>query len=137
MFKLSRRSYDRLTGVDPVLIHLVERAIKTTKVDFGIAFLGGRRSPLEQHKLFTDGFSTKDGFAKRSKHQSGMAFDVIPFVDGRVAQNQWNYAMVVSAILIKADELGLNVRSGTNWDMDNTFLEDQTFQDYGHIELVL
>ena len=136
MFKLSRRSYDRLTGVDPRLIYLCEQAIKTTKVDFGIAYLGGRRTAEQQKQIFDEGFSKKDGYVKLSKHQSGQAFDFIPFVNGRVVENPWNYAMIVSAILIKADELGLKVRSGTNWDMDYEFLTDQNFQDYGHIEIV-
>ena len=125
-----------MNGVDPRLIYLCEQAIKVTKVDFGIAYLGGRRTAEQQKQIFDEGFSEKDGYIKLSKHQSGQAFDFIPFVNGTVVENQWNYAMIVSAILIKADELGLKVRSGTNWDMDYEFLTDQKFQDYGHIELI-
>ena len=137
MFKLSRRSYDRLTGVDQRLIYLCDEAIKITPIDFGIAYLGGRRTAEQQHELFDEGRSTKDGFVKLSKHQSGKAFDVIPFVNGRVVENPWNYAMIISAILIKAKEFELDIRSGTDWDGDGEFLTDQTFQDYGHIELMI
>ena len=36
MFKLSKRSHDRLFGVDPRLVAVVETAIGITKVDFGV-----------------------------------------------------------------------------------------------------
>ena len=135
-FILSKRSYNRFKGVDPRHIALAERAIQITPVDFGVAWMGGVRATSEQKKIFKAGNSTKDGVIKKSKHQSGKAWDFIPFINGKVIENAWNYAMIVSAILIAADELGFKVRSGTNWDMDNEFLTDQTFQDYGHIEII-
>ena len=137
MFKLSRRSYDRLTGVDPRLIYLCEQAILRTKIDFGIAYLGGRRTAKQQNELFNEGRSTKDGYVKLSKHQSGMAFDVIPFVKGKVIENDWNYAMICQAILSTADDLELKIRTGSNWDMDEEYLTDQTFKDVGHYELMI
>ena len=137
MFKLSRRSYDRLTDVDYRLIYLCEQAIKKTKVDFGIAYLGGRRTAEQQNELFKADRSTKDGYTKLSKHQSGQAFDVIPFIKGKVVENDWNYAMICQAILSIADLLELKIRTGSDWDMDGEYLTDQTFKDVGHYEIIL
>ena len=36
MFKLSGRSIDKLEGVKPELVEVVEKAITLTKVDFGV-----------------------------------------------------------------------------------------------------
>lgn len=127
MFRLSRRSYARLTGVDSRLIYLAEQAIKITPVDFGIAFLGGRRTAEEQNELFRDGFSQKDGYTNLSKHQSGQAFDILPFVNGVPKLDEVYYGMAVSAILITAKELDLAIQAGALWT---------NFKDLPHIELL-
>ena len=36
-----------------------------------------------------------------------------------------------------ANELGLTLRSGMDWDMDSEYLIDQTFNDYPHFEIRL
>ena len=137
MFKLSRRSYARLTGVDPRLVYLCEQSIKRTRMDFGIAYLGGRRTAEQQNELFSEGRSTKDGYNQLSKHQSGQAFDVIPFVRGKVVENDWNYAMICQAILSTALDLELKIRTGSDWNINGEYLTDQTFKDVGHYELIL
>ena len=38
MYKLSSRSLEKLEGVNPVLVDTVKRAIKLTKVDFGVIY---------------------------------------------------------------------------------------------------
>jgi peptidoglycan L-alanyl-D-glutamate endopeptidase CwlK len=43
MFKLSKRSHDRLFGVDPRLVAVVNSAIGITKVDFGVTIDERRR----------------------------------------------------------------------------------------------
>ena len=35
-FQLSKRSHDRLVGVNPKLVEVVSRAIQVTTVDFGV-----------------------------------------------------------------------------------------------------
>ena len=140
MFKLSRRSYDRLTGVDQRLIYLCDQVIKITPVDFGIAFLGGRRTAKEQMDLFMQGrkliddkwvkvgatVTNKDGYDKLSRHQSGQAIDVLPFVNGRVDQDELNYGMIIASFIIKAKELELDIESGAFWK----------WKDLPHIQLI-
>lgn len=135
-FYLSNLSYRRLEGVDPRLIELAEEAIKRTPVDFGIAWMGGKRTPKEQHELYLAGNSHKDGYRKKSKHQSGHAIDILPYVNGEVDMTRENYLIVIGVFFAVAHDLGIEIRSGANWDRDAEFLTDQDFDDLPHIELV-
>ncbi len=54
-FNLSNRSRNKLDGVNPQLVAVVERAIKLTKVDFGVTY--GVRTVEEQEKLVAAGRS--------------------------------------------------------------------------------
>ena len=127
-----------LISVDPRFTRTSARADMYTALRSGtdIAFLGGRRTAEEQNDLFKGGYSTKDGYTNLSKHQSGQAFDVIPFLRGKVKENLWNYGMICQAILSTADDLGLNIRCGADWNMNGEYLTDQNFQDYGHYEII-
>jgi peptidoglycan L-alanyl-D-glutamate endopeptidase CwlK len=137
MFKLSRRSYDRLTGVDQRLIFLCEKAIKVCPVDFGTAFEGGRRTADNQNQLFKNGHSTKDGYSELSKHQTGQAFDFIPFLNGTPDLSEHYYFMVISCLFTCAKELEITIRSGANWNQDDEWKTGQKFLDLGHIELMI
>ena len=61
-FNLSNRSRNKLDGVNPQLVAVVERAIKLTKVDFGVTY--GVRTVEEQEKLVAAGRSQ----TMKSKH---------------------------------------------------------------------
>lgn len=135
-FNLGNLSKSRLNKVDPKVIKLVERALELTVVDFGIAYMGGWREAAEQFKLFEQGFSTKDGTKKKSKHQLGLAIDFLPYVNGQVDMNRHNYYLIITSFFIAAKELEYKIRSGSNWDSDNEFTTDQTFNDLPHIELM-
>ena len=54
-FKLSKRSRDRLEGVDVGLIAVVDYAIAVTKIDFGV--ICGLRTMEEQRELVAKGAS--------------------------------------------------------------------------------
>lgn len=134
-FKLSKTSLDRLIGVDDKLIQLANMAISISPVDFGIAYDGGIRTADKQKELFSKGYSKLDGVKNKSKHQLGKAFDFIPYVNGKVNTDKHYYYMIISAMFIAADILDIKIRSGANWDSDDEFITDQTFQDLPHIEL--
>ena len=87
MYKLSSRSEARLLGVDSLLIEIVKEAIKTSPYDFGIPREGGYRSAEDQHILFLKGASKCDRYKKKSYHQSGKAFDIYGYVDGKATWN--------------------------------------------------
>ena len=80
--KLSKRSYERLNGVDAILIAILTEAIKESPYDFGIPRYGGLRTAEDQYILYKKGKSKCDGFKKKSYHQSGKAFDIFAYVDG-------------------------------------------------------
>ena len=123
-FSLSQRSRDNLAGVHPNLIRIVEGAIVSTTVDFGVT---GKavRTAAEQHALFLQGVTQKDGYKSKSNHQPwpdglGHAVDLTPYVGGKpiVTDDAWNlYPAIASAMSLSAKALGLAGRLvwGCNW----------------------
>lgn len=135
-YRFSKTSYDRMKGLKPEPIALLELMIKRTPVDFGVDWMGGFRTPKQQNELFLKGNSQKDGYENKSKHQSGEAFDFIPYVNGIIDRSEHNYLIIIGVAFACASELGLDIRSGLNWDRDQIFMKDQNFQDAPHIEIL-
>jgi len=134
MYKFSQASEARLWGVDERLQEIARLALSRSRIDFGIGFLGGLRTASEQYDLFLKKKSKVDGTTNRSKHQEGLAIDVVAYVDGRPRWEKEYYYMLAGTILAVAAEKGLPLRWGGDWDSDNDFL-DQTFNDFGHFEV--
>ena len=78
-FKLSRRSLDRLEGIDERLQAVVKQAITLTKTDFGV--IQGMRTLEQQKELVAKGASQ----TMKSKHLEGKAFDIMAFINGRAS----------------------------------------------------
>ena len=139
-FKFSKTTIRRFKDVDERLVILFKYALKRSPVDFGVAYMGGFRTGEEQHELYMADKSTKDGYLEKSKHQFGEALDFIPYIDGshRIATKQYMkyYLIVIGVLFACAAQLGIRIRSGYNWDRDEIWMDDQTFQDGGHIELI-
>jgi peptidoglycan L-alanyl-D-glutamate endopeptidase CwlK len=134
-FTLSDRSLQRMTGVNPKLINLALLAIKRTPIDFGIAFMGGLRTPEEQNQLFKDGYSKCDGYTKISKHQSGEAIDVNVFVDSKVVENKEMLCVIAGVMFSCASELNIKLRWGLDWN-GNGDIRDNKFNDMYHFEII-
>lgn len=85
MYKLSKRSLQRLKGVAPVLIAILVEGIKESPYDFGIPRHGGFRTESEQYLLYQQRpkVTNIDGFNRKSYHQSGRAFDIYAYVNGK------------------------------------------------------
>ena len=123
-FSLSQRSRDNLAGVHPDLVRIIAGAIVTTTVDFGIT---GKavRTAAEQHALFLQGVTQKDGYKHKSNHQPwadgfGHAADLTPFVAGKpiITDAAWKlYPAIASAMSLSAKALGMAERLtwGGNW----------------------
>lgn len=133
--KFGNTSYNNLEKVDPLLVQVAEMALKICPIDFGISNLGGYRTAEEQNKLFKADKSTKDGYKKKSKHQSGRAIDVVAYSKGKVTWEEPYYFMIISSFFAAAQSLGVEIRSGADWDCDGEYLTDQKFQDICHLEL--
>ena len=134
-FKLSQRSLKRLEGVEPDLVNIVCLAIERTPVDFGVAWMGGLRTPEEQNQLYKDKVSTKDGYLRLSKHQFGEAVDLQAFVGGKAIVSEKMQCVIAGVMFSCAAELGETIRWGGDWDSDGN-LGDQTFNDLYHFEII-
>ena len=113
-FKLSTRSKNKLKGVHPDMVAVVERAIELTDVDFGVTY--GVRSLAEQEKLVASGRSQ----TMKSKHliqDSGYshAVDVVAYDGSDVVWEINVYDDICDAFKQAAIEKGVAVKWGAAW----------------------
>lgn len=134
--KFGGSSKERLDTVDRVLQEVMEYAISISHIDFGIPRLGGKRTAEEQCKLFRQNLSKCDGVNKVSKHQSGLAIDVVAYVNGGYTYEKEYYYMIYQAVMIAAKVCKVSIRWGGDWDGDLN-LRDQSFNDLCHFEVIL
>jgi peptidoglycan L-alanyl-D-glutamate endopeptidase CwlK len=120
VFKLGRRSVERLQGVHPDLVKVVERAIEMSPVDFTV--LEGLRSPERQQTLVASGASQ----TLNSRHITGHAVDLGAWVDNQVDWSWPLYHKIANAMKAAANELGVAIVWGGDW---------KTFKDGPHFEL--
>jgi len=111
-FKLSARSIDRLVGVNPNLIRVVQRAIELTKVDFAVT--EGLRSPERQRELYLKGASQiKEG----GTHIEGRAIDVVAYIGNRISWELNLYDDIADAMRLAAIEANVGLRWGAAWNI--------------------
>ena len=136
-FSLGTKSISKLDCVHPSLVSVVRRAIELTEQDFMV--LDGVRSEQRQRELYGQGRTAAElkaagvdpALAKpsakvvtwtlKSNHFKqadgfGHAVDLVPHpVD-------WNtiskFDAIADAMMQAADELGVKIRHGADWDMD-------------------
>lgn len=120
MFSLGSRSLKNLEGVHPDLVKVVKRAIEITKQDFTV--IEGLRSLSRQKELVAKGASQ----TMNSRHLTGHAVDIVPWVDGTISWDWKFYSEINSAIMTAAGELKVPVEWGGNW---------KTFRDGPHYQL--
>lgn len=107
-YALGKRSKDRLLGVDPRMVTVVEKAITISEQDFSV--ICGLRTVKEQEALVAKGASQ----TLKSKHLEGLAVDLMAYIDG----GRWElnlYDEIADAIRKAAIELEVNVRWGAAW----------------------
>lgn len=120
MYVLSRKSLDRLAGVNPDLVRVVKRAIEITTVDFAV--LEGVRSKSRQEQLVKAGASQ----TMNSRHITGHAVDLGAYVSGSVRWDWPLYHKIADAVKQAAAELGVPIEWGGDW---------RTFKDGPHFQL--
>lgn len=117
-YQLGIRSRQRLSGVHPDLVAVVERAIQITEVDFTV--LEGLRSRDRQKELFAKGASK----TMNSRHLTGHAVDLAPWpIDW---DDLSRFKLVADAMKQASEELDVPVIWGGDW---------RTFYDGPHYEL--
>ncbi|CAB4171718.1 D-alanyl-D-alanine carboxypeptidase [uncultured Caudovirales phage] len=119
-YNLSKKSRDRLAGVHPDLVKVVERAIEITEIDFAV--LEGVRSKTRQEQLVKAGASQ----TMRSRHLTGHAVDLGAYVAGSVRWDWPLYHKIAVAAKQAAAELQIPIEWGGDWT---------TFKDGPHWQL--
>ncbi len=109
MYKLGRKSKANLEGVNPSLVGVVLRAIELTRIDFSV--VEGVRSKERQAGLVKSGKST----TMKSRHLTGHAVDIYPWVDGKTSHDEKHYKMVARAMFRASQELSATVSWGGLW----------------------
>ncbi|MCK3654241.1 peptidase M15 [Pasteurellaceae bacterium Macca] len=126
-FQLSDVSKKNLQGVNARLVAVVKRALAISAVDFRV--IEGVRTKERQQQLFKQG-ATK---TLNSRHLTGHAVDIVPLpVDWK---NKSAFKQVANAMFTAADELGIAIRWGGDWNR-NGKSEDERFYDGPHFELL-
>lgn len=135
-FKLGKKSRERLSGVHPDLIRVVERAIELTEVDFTV--FEGVRSKARQEKLVASDASQ----TMNSRHLTGHAVDLGALVAGQVRWDWGLYLRIAGAVRTASLELGIPIRWGGTWgllsDLNGDITADvlhKRFPDGPHYEL--
>jgi peptidoglycan L-alanyl-D-glutamate endopeptidase CwlK len=113
MFKLSRRSLDRLEGVDERLQAVAKQAITLTNIDFGV--IQGMRTLEQQKELVAKGASQ----TMKSKHLVGKAIDIMAYINGRASWELNLYDDLADAMQEAAVIVGCPMRWGAAWHIDD------------------
>lgn len=120
MFTLGHRSKQRLKGVHPDLVKVVERAIKFTAVDFAV--LEGLRTPDRQKALVEAGASQ----TLNSRHLTGHAVDLGAWVGDEVRWDWPLYHKIAAAMKDAAKQVDVPIEWGGDW---------RNFRDGPHFQL--
>ena len=108
-FALGQRSLSRLEGVHPDLVRVIKRAIELTPVDFTV--LEGLRTLARQQRYVASGASR----TMRSRHLTGHAVDIAPWVGGAVSWAWPLYHKLAPAVKQAAKECDVPVEWGGDW----------------------
>ena len=127
-FRLGNRSKQKLEGVHPDMVAVVERAIELTKVDFGVTY--GVRTVEEQEKLVASGRSQ----TMKSKHliqDTGYshAVDVVAYDGSDVVWEINVYDDICDAFKEAAIEHGVAIKWGAAWSEGDIRTYEGTAED--------
>jgi len=130
MYKLGKRSQERLRGVNSQLVNILFELVKI----MDITVLEGVRTQERQDKLVAEGKSK----TKFSKHITGRAVDIAPYTTSFNHPIDWEdrdrFHYMGGMLRGIAKQMGVDVRWGGDWDSDGE-TKDNNFDDLVHIEL--
>jgi peptidoglycan L-alanyl-D-glutamate endopeptidase CwlK len=108
-YDLTNSSKQRLKGVHPDLIKIVEKALEITDINFTI--LEGLRSKERQRILVQKGASK----TMKSRHLTGHAVDIAPVINGQVTWDWKYYYHLEKIIKTAAKQVNIIVEWGGDW----------------------
>jgi peptidoglycan L-alanyl-D-glutamate endopeptidase CwlK len=119
-YSFGTRSQKRLEGVHPDLVRVMKLAISRSPIDFTI--IEGLRTVEQQRRYFAAGATR----TMNSRHLTGHAIDIAPYLDGQVRWDWPLYHKIAPVVKAAAAELGVPITWGGDW---------RSFKDGPHWEL--
>ena len=123
MFKFGKRSKERLKGVNPKLVNVLNELIKIMDV----TIIEGLRTEARQNELLAQGKSK----TKYSKHLEGKAVDLAPYPIDWEDRERFHY--MGGMIRGIGKQQGVDIRWGGDRDSDGE-IKDNSFDDLVHEE---
>ena len=117
---LNKKSIDRLSGVHPDLVAVVQLAIQLSDIDFQV--IEGVRSKARQEQLVKAGASK----TLNSRHLTGHAVDLAALVNDSIRWDWPLYFKIADAMKKASSQLKIKIVWGGDW---------RTFKDGPHFEL--
>ena len=108
-FRFGARSKERLKGVHPDLVAVMNRALQISPMDFTI--VEGLRTEARQKQLVAAGAS----MTMRSRHLTGHAVDIAPWVGGAIRWDWPLFHKLAVAVKSAAGELSVPIEWGGDW----------------------
>lgn len=122
-FKLSKKSLERLEGVDERLVEVVKLAIEVSNIDFAVT--EGLRTVERQRELVAKGASQ----TMKSKHIEGLAVDLAAYIGDRISWEMNLYDDIADAMKYAAKEIDVPICWGAAWHIEDIREWDGTMQD--------
>jgi peptidoglycan L-alanyl-D-glutamate endopeptidase CwlK len=124
MPRFGRKSKERLKGVKPKLVNVLNELVKIMDV----TIIEGLRTEARQKELVAQGKSK----TKYSKHLQGKAVDLAPYPINWKDRERFHYmGGMVRGI---GKQMGVRIRWGGDWDSDGE-IKDNSFDDLVHVEI--
>lgn len=114
-FQFSNKSLSHLSYAHPDLKRVMLKAIKYSKVDFGVFF--PVRTKEDQANMLQTGASTtlNSRHLKRPQEDFVHAVDVYAWIDGKVSWDMSHYKKIAKAVFRAAIEEGVQLEWGGHW----------------------
>lgn len=110
-FDFGASSIERLMTVSKYLQMTAKKSLECSPIDFGVPWMGGRRSSEEQNAIYIEGNSRCDGYKKISNHQRvnsdglGLALDLVPYIsDIGFSYNAYGRFGIIGMLMLEAWE---------------------------------
>lgn len=125
----SNRSEQLLNTVRLELNNLAHRVLEISPIDFSIT--EGYRDRERQKQLYEEGKSK----TLNSKHCTGQAIDIVPYINNRADFEAINdCCLIIGIFYTLAKQMNLRIRVGALWDSSS--IENNTFKDVWHVEVI-
>lgn len=119
-FVFSTTSIKRMDGVLPILCEWAHLTLRKSEVDFLVGRYGGLRSDEIQEMLLANKRTwTLKSWHKKQKDGYGHALDLWAWIMGSVSWEERPYFKIAAAGRLAAIDLGIKLRWGGAWHIDD------------------